>query len=268
VSHATVLRRIDNLEKQLRVKLFKRLQSGYQLSDDGRGLYKTATDIEANFQKVYSGVQGNKVAGKIRVSQPTVGAVDLYSIYAEFIEQYPNIELEVMPFFWEVNLNRQEADVAIFPSAKPHELLVGRQVGRIKWQVYASKKYLARFEKPPSVADLRWVMLHRKLINITSSNNFNIWDLLDREVPHPKVVLQTQSFPELIFAVKEGLGATFMSDAVAHKFDDITRVPNCDMYNENKIWILTNRDLRNVERVRTFMQFVGDRLEHQLSPCQ
>ena len=35
VSHATVIRRIDQLETQLGVKLFKRLQSGYVLSEAG-----------------------------------------------------------------------------------------------------------------------------------------------------------------------------------------------------------------------------------------
>lgn len=82
------------------------------------------------------------------------------------------------------------------------------------------------------------------------------------------MVLQTQSFPELIFAVKAGMGATFMSEALAHQFEDIVRVPDVDQYVENRLWILTNRDLRKVERVRTFMQFVGDRIEQQLSPFQ
>ena len=265
VSHATVLRRIDQLEISMGAKLFRRLQSGYQLSETGEALYETASNVEAEVQKMYSQVQGNQLAGKIRVSQPTAGAFDLYSIYAEFIKQYPSIELEILPIYWDVNINRQEADVAIITAEEPHELLVGRALGHVTWQAYASKRYLAEFSSEPSPAELNWVMLERSLINRASGGSRNIWDVLQSEVKHPKVVLQTQSYPELLFAVQEGVGATFMSDAFAHKLEDIVPVPGCQLHNKAKYWILTNRDLRHIERIKCFMTFVGDRLRQQLS---
>jgi molybdate transport repressor ModE-like protein len=58
VSHPTILRQIDALEDDLGVKLFKRLQSGFQLSEEGEALLeKTAlmqsavNDIEQSIQK-------------------------------------------------------------------------------------------------------------------------------------------------------------------------------------------------------------------------
>ena len=246
-------------------KLFRRLQSGYQLSETGEALYETASNVEAEVQKMYSQVHGNQLAGKIRVSQPTAGAFDLYSIYAEFIKQYPSIELEILPIYWDVNINRQEADVAIITAEEPHELLVGRALGHVTWQAYASKRYLAEFSTEPSPAELNWVMLERSLINRASGGSRNIWDVLQSEVKHPKVVLQTQSYPELLFAVQEGVGATFMSDAFAHKLEEIVPVPGCQLHNKAKYWILTNRDLRHIERIKCFMTFVGDRLRQQLS---
>ena len=250
------------------IKLFKRLQGGYQLSEAGHALYETASNVEADVQKMYSQAHGNQLAGRIRVSQPTLGVFDLYSIYAEFLEQYPDIELEVLPIWWDLNLNQQEADVAIITTEVPHDLLVGRELGYVPWRTYASKDYLARFGQTPALSALNWVMLEKSLVNRASGGAHNIWDILEAEVEHPNVVLQSQSYPELIFAVKEGLGATFMSAAFAHKLDDIVPVPGCRINNIARYWLVTNRDLRHVARIRLFMDFVGDRVRRQLAQIE
>ena len=158
VSHATVLRRIELLEEEMGVKLFKRLQGGYQLSEDGQGLFETAVEVEASMQKMYSRASSNEVSGQLRITQPQVGFVDTYSIYKDFIGRYPAITLEILPGFWDYNLNQQEADVALFAGERPHELLVGRELGTVNWHIYGAKRYLAQFDSDPPLAELNWLM--------------------------------------------------------------------------------------------------------------
>ncbi|MFB3079227.1 MAG: LysR family transcriptional regulator, partial [Lysobacterales bacterium] len=52
VSHATVLRRIDQLENELGVRLFKRLQTGYELTEVGTGLLDGASALERNIDEL------------------------------------------------------------------------------------------------------------------------------------------------------------------------------------------------------------------------
>jgi DNA-binding transcriptional LysR family regulator len=265
VSHATVLRRIDLLDKEMGVTLFKRLQGGYQLSEDGRDLFETAVEVEASMQKMYSRASSNEVSGRLRITQPQVGFVDTYSIYTDFIGRYPAITLEVLPGFWDYNLNQQEADVALFAGEHPHELLVGRELGTVNWYIYGAKRYLAQFDGDPPLAQLNWLMHDKAQLNLSRAGTVNIWDILHQHVNNPRVVMQSRSYPDLMFAVREGLGVTFMSDVFAHKFDDLERVPGCRMVSATRLWLLTNRHLRHVSRVRAFMEFAGDRLQQQIA---
>jgi DNA-binding transcriptional LysR family regulator len=265
VSHATVLRRISLLEEEMGIKLFKRLQGGYQLSEAGRDLFETAVEVEAGMQKMYSRASSIEAAGPLRITQPYVGFSNIYSIYADFLSQYPDITLEILPGFWDYNINQQEADVALFAGERPHELLVGRELGAIHWRIYGSRRYLAQFDGEPMLAELNWLMIDKALLNLSRAGTVSIWDMLYKHVEKPRVVMQSRSYADLMFAVKEGLGVTFMSDAFAHNFDDIERVPGCEMVSATRLWLLTNRDLRHVPRVRAFMAFVGDKLEEQLA---
>ena len=58
VSHATVLRHVDELEKVLGVKLFRRLQSGYQLSNAGETFYEDALEVESAVLRSISRAHG------------------------------------------------------------------------------------------------------------------------------------------------------------------------------------------------------------------
>ena len=58
VSHTTVLRHIDQLEAEAGVKLFKRLQRGYQLSEAGEKLLQEVSHVEADIQSMMARVQG------------------------------------------------------------------------------------------------------------------------------------------------------------------------------------------------------------------
>ena len=93
-------------------------------------------------------------SGLLRVTQPQVGAFDIYPYYAEFIDHYPEVSLDISPDWWDKNLNQQEADVAIVFAENPPDLLVGRKVGQLVFSAYASQKYLARFQEPPQLEDL------------------------------------------------------------------------------------------------------------------
>jgi DNA-binding transcriptional LysR family regulator len=171
------------------------------LSAAGEALYDSAVTIESKVQKMYSGAYEDQLAGPLRVTQPQVGFVDTYGICAAFIRRHPEINLEILPIYWEVNLNTQEADVAILAGKHPHELLVGQQLGSVRWHIYASKNYLAGFSEPPTPEDLDWVMLQRELLNIAGAGIVNLRDLLLEEVANPKVVMQSRSYSDVMFAV-------------------------------------------------------------------
>lgn len=260
VSHATVLRRIDQLETDLGVKLFQRLQTGYRLSEAGEVLYDAAAEIEAGLRTLQARVQGrdDELAGTIRVAQTENVVVDLYPLYAQFSARYPEIKLEVLLSPSIVNLNKLEADVAIRQTETPDDLLVGRRVGRVRFGAYAAATYLQRFEQAPAIADLDWVLWDRKVCNWALEDS--CFHQLYQQVSRPRVVMETASYTEIVAAIRAGMGAGFLSDEIVRQHDDLLPIPGCRITTATSLWVLTHRDLRNVRRIVCFMRFISEQL--------
>lgn len=263
VSHATVLRRIDQLEQSLGVKLFKRLQSGYTLSDSGHALWPQALAIETQnlaLERQFKG-RDKQLSGSIRITQPENHIIDLYNLYAQFTQQYPNIKLEIFPSSTVKNLNRQEADVAIRFTDSPDELLVGRKIGRISFGTYASQTYLQHFKTPPSPADIDWVLWSSPTLKQHNDRQVN---RLKRYCNSPKVIMRAESVSDIISAVRAGMGAGVISHVSAKNYPDLVCLEYQDLAPNPELWLLTHRDLREVARIKCFMRFMYEGLSLQV----
>jgi DNA-binding transcriptional LysR family regulator len=266
LGHATVLRRIDQFEKDLGTKLFKRLQSGYQLSTEGKALLEHAERIEESTHAIQRQLEGNseQIAGTLRVTQPENDVLDLYPIYAEFIQRYPQISLEIISSASLANLNKQEADVALRFTDAPDELLVGRCLGTIHFGAYASQGYLDQIEGPPSMANCRWILWQGK-DHTQSPARSSQYEWVKRRVSNPEIILRTSSVSDIISGIRAGIGVGFISHPVARQYPELIPLPGAEFTSSLKLWILTHRDLKNLARVRCFMQFVAEKMLSRLS---
>lgn len=254
VSHSTVLRRIDQFEQALQTKLFKRLQRGYELTNAGEQLFNNAKLIEGDIDQVMSQAEGHHdvTEGKLRISQPENGIVDLYPLYAAFIRQHPEISLEIHSTMEIHNLNQQEVDVAFRFSDSPPDLLVGRQLGVVQTKLYASKNYLERKAACKSINEYEWVLWQTLT---TSSMNW-----LKNHVKDPHVVVHAQTMPDVLNAIRHDMGAGFLSSYEADQYPELVALMDGASLGNHTLWILTHRELRHSERVTTFMRFIADHL--------
>ena len=266
VSHATVLRRIEQFEQEIGLKLFKRLQSGYQLSEAGEKLYAQACAIEDQTLLLERQFQGldTQLAGKLCISQPENNVLDLYPIYAKFIQANPNIELEINATASLVNLNRQEADIALRFTDNPPPLLVGRKIAHIHIGIYAHQDYLQRInfktKSKNSLQQLDWIVWNGRVGKEQTQVQLN-W--LHEKVQQPKVVMQTSSVADVVGAVRAGIGAGLIAHNVAQVHSELQLIKTTPLSKPMSLWILTHQDLRHVERVRCFMNFMTDALKDQ-----
>lgn len=262
VSHATVLRRIEQFEQELGTQLFKRLQSGYVLSESGEALLSRAKHIEQetlNLTRHFHGGDG-QMAGKLRITQPENEVLNLYPLYAQFIQQYPDIKLEIDSSASLLNLNQQEADVAIRFTKQPTDLLVGRCVGKVSSGAFCSRTYLERFEQMPTLSECDWILWSPNAH--TPMGIQYTW--LTKRVATPKIIMQTSSVSDKISAIRAGIGAGLVSHPIAMQYDDLVEIPSSQLSTALKLWILTHRDLRKLARVSCFMRFMYEELKKQL----
>ena len=116
VNHATVLRRISQLEERLGTRMFERLPSGYRLTEAGEEVLELAIQMETSSHQLETRILGRdqSVRGLLRVTlTPILATHLLMPDLADFARLYPDIEMEILSSGELANLTNREADVAI-----------------------------------------------------------------------------------------------------------------------------------------------------------
>ncbi|WP_412552568.1 LysR family transcriptional regulator [Shimia sp. MIT1388] len=253
VNHATVARRITSAEEALGARLFDRLASGYVPTEAGLEAVRTAeamSNLERGLDRQIA-ARDTTVSGPLKVtaSELIIERV-LAEIVADFVIEYPDIELSLVATNDTLNLARREADAAIRFAKTPPDTLVGRRLFDLKGAVYASPDLLER--DSGGAAPLDWV-------------RFAHWPGPPAEIkavrPNLNTRLTVDDMSAAIGAARAGIGATRMACFLGDTDPQLARVPGLPMFMQAPLWILTHADLRRVPRVRAFTEFAAARLK-------
>ena len=247
VNHSTVARRLDKLEDQLNIKLFKRHNRGYQLTEHGLALEKEANKVEEQVNKIHRvfSTQQSELSGTLTISKPMNGGLDLSSMATEFIKKYPNINLNLKSSS-KADLSLHQVDISIQITNKPNEDLIGTNLGKIPGYIFGEESYI---DKIKDVDDLDWIVW------VDDSGVLDMEERLIRLIDSPKIVIRTNSYSEIIDYMNSGAGVSLISGfglPENHKL----KAYRPDKYKfDNNIWILYHPDLRDNAKVKAFKEF-------------
>ncbi len=252
VSHSTVARRIDALEKQLQVRLFDRLPTGYVLTPTGEDMLKTAERVEDELGGLERRIigQDSRLGGAIRVSMIDAFATHLLMPdLAQFSNLYPDIELQIPVSYETVDLDRREADVAVRFSRSPPEHLVGRRVSGCALAPYATTAYLEAhmLDNPESGS---WIGYSR-------IDRYPAWV---KQSAYPKLPVRGEfvSLLTQLAACKAGMGIAMLPLYIGDTEPQLNRLASANLDSRLDIWVLTHADVRASARIRVFTAFLGD----------
>ncbi len=248
-SHSTVLRRLQALEDALNAQLFDRTPEGFALTGPGERLLAKAQQIEAEVFEVQREIIGSDVEleGPVKLTAPpAVLKYLLLPMLAEFQKTYPKIELEVASTDGFADLDRRDADLAIRFSKSPDEHLVGRRLPEFHDAIYVSK------DADPSDPSLGWIGWPdgRKFQERVASTPFSgrpiVWQL-------PGLELQAE-------AVRQGQGIGLLPCIMGDRDPEMRRMDGDFTQPTLPAWLLQHPDLRRLERVRVFSDFIFKRV--------
>lgn len=152
---------IMNFEHRLKVKLFKRVPTGMQLTAQGERLFEHAKKIlEENeaFERIFYEQEGD-LGGDLKIiTYPFIGAHWLIPSLQGFIDMYPRLNLQI--HLQNDHINPLEADVVIAAFAPPYPDLLHKPLFSDRNQLFASEAYLQKYGIPQTIEDLR----HHRLI--------------------------------------------------------------------------------------------------------
>lgn len=256
VNHATVLRRIAQLEERLGAQMFERLPSGYRLTDAGEEVLEFANQMEDSSHRLETRVFGRdqSVRGLLRVTMPPFLATHLLMPdLADFTRLHPDIEMEIVSTGEVMNLTNREADVAIRMITDRKTLplnLHGLKGPNVLACVYMSRDRLAAWHAGVSEPIRRIVIGGQDLPSWVNQGEVRV-----TEVP-----FRTPDADAQVAAARQGIGMTKLPCFVGDADPLLARVPGIDPKSPATLWLLTQGETRKTKRVRLFTEFISNRL--------
>ena len=158
VPKSTVSRRVAVLERRLGATLLHRTTRRVRLTDAGAAYYERCSRMIAELdaaETVISELE-SEPRGKLRVTAPMdMGAAVLGGLAIDFLNRYPEIDLDLVLLDRIVNLIEEGIDVAVRPTLLGDSNVVARKIARLRVFVCASPDYVARQGAPATPDELK-----------------------------------------------------------------------------------------------------------------
>lgn len=257
VDLSTVFRRLNALEKRLRVRLFDRSARGYQLTAAGERAAGAAERVETELLTLDRDISGRdqQLSGRLRITaSETLSHAVLPRLLANFHAEHPHIELILTIDNRIMDLSRREADVALRVRRPTDPSLFGRRLVSLAWAFYApadstgtlrregrsfnfARHTVIGWDEPARIVASDWVATH---------------------VPPERIGFRCNSLVNQMVATRAGLGIALLPCYLADRDAGVRRFSGVLPDLTSELWIVTHQDLKNTARIRAFLASVGD----------
>ncbi|MBT2774699.1 LysR family transcriptional regulator [Halomonas sp. ISL-60] len=251
---ATLSRRIERLENALKLPLFVRQQSGYQLTEEGAGLIEKAEALEAAAAAFTSGVSSAaQLSGRVRLATAeNLATALILPALPQFYAQYPGITLELVTDITTVNLHRRDADLALRMVKPERGNVTLRRLGSLGFGLYASPGYVAQRESHHDAGDF-------------DTDAFITWGETQAHLPAAQWIervlrgrepaLTTTSMATQLAAAKAGLGIAVLPHFLAREAGLVGVVADIGL--DQPIYLVIQTDLTQSARIRAVADFLA-----------
>jgi DNA-binding transcriptional LysR family regulator len=263
MSQSAVSRQVSSLEGDLGVPLFHRHARGLLLTEQGDLLYRTASDVLLKLESVQSRLSDSKdkPSGTLRVTTTVgLGSTWLTGRINDFINLYPEVQLQMIFDDDELDLGMREADIAIRLRQPTQPDLIQRKLFTVHFHVFASPAYLKRFGTPKRIEDID----EHRIVTYGEQTPSYLRDMnwLERagrpDGDPRRPALKVNNLVAIKRAVQTGVGIAMLPDYIVEKDSGLVqiitdledKVPTFDTY------FVYPSELKNTARVKVFRDFL------------
>lgn len=265
VSASAIGKSIARLETRLAVRLFHRSTRSMTLTAEGALFLQRCQRILGEMAAAEQELSDTRSAprGKLRVSLPLVGSL-LNPVLAEFIRQYPQIELEVDFSDRRVEVIEEGFDAVIRVGETEDSRLMSRQLGTFHLQLVAAPDYLRQAGIPQQPADLRQhACLLYKFPTTGKVESWPVadWDKILGEGLRTSVVCNTVD--TLIYLAEQGQGIACLPDFAVKQAlagQRLQQVLGEHSHHTGSFKILWPSSKHLAPRLRVFIDLLSERL--------
>ncbi len=241
LSQSAISRQVSALEQDVGVPLFHRHARGLVLTEQGEILYQTAHEVLMKLETVKARLTEatDRPSGPLRVTTTVgLGSGWLTERVQEFLDLYPEIQLQLILANEELDLTMRQADCAIRLRQPQQPDLIQRKLFTVHFHLYASPSYVNRHGKPRSIAELD----QHRIVTFGEPVPYHLADMnwLEQagrpEGSKRLTTLQINNIMSIKVAVQRGAGIAMLPDYMVEKDSGLvqlmpeTEVPSFDTY--------------------------------------
>lgn len=254
LTHATVGRRLRDLEAAVGSALRERNETGLLLTASGRKVLAAAEAMDRSASGLALQLVGDNTAlrGRVRLTCTEGFGTELLPLHLPALQaRYPGIELELLIDSRTLSLNRRRADLAIRLARPQEENLVTRHLIDIPYRLCCAPQQLSPMRAAMRAGhSLPVCRFDTSLAELPESR----W--LDEHLPTARTVLASNSLRTLAQACAAGVGAALLPMNTAQRLELATlETPSTPT---RAAWLTYPMEYRTVPRFRAVADWLVD----------
>ena len=218
MSKTAVSRHVSDLETALGVRLLNRTTRRMSMTEAGQAYFAQSSAIVTDIEELQDSVRHlhRQPTGVLRVtSSVTFGHCSLAPLIGGFLDEYPEISVQLDLSNRFVDIVEEGFDLAIRVGSPPSSSLISRPLLETKRYACASPAYLERRGAPSKPSDLA---SHACVVFLSRSGETR-WHFANSERKHSVTVagrLSVNSTEAAAQAVRDGVGIGVLPDYAVH----------------------------------------------------
>ena len=221
ITTSAVSKQVQNLEHELKAKLFNRTTRNVALTEEGTLFFERARHALDDIQEAKEQLNDLKAKphGTIKVSVPaSFGQTHLKKPLAEFAVLYPEVTLDISFDDRKVNIAEEGYDLVIRIGVLTDSSMIARKLIDCPIHVCASPKYLKKNGTPKTPEDLA----KHNVVAYTRHKGTHEWRYKHKESDDENVIALNSSFKAdaasmMIEASLQGIGIIITPEFFLHK---------------------------------------------------
>lgn len=256
ISHPTLSRRLQLIERRLGTRLFERTPSSLQLTAAGEEVRQLALQLRDDIAALEHRIGGRDAGadGTVRLTAPdAVSEYLLPGILAALCREHAGLTIDLLVANQVLSLAQRAADIALRVTNSPTESLRGRRVGTVAMAVYAASS-LRVPGTSSSFAGVPWVGFDAAL----ACGGPGTW--VARHIAERDIRLRANTLLGAAQAVRSGIGCGVLPCFVGGSIAGLVRVGAPLPELAQPLWLLVHPEMARLPRIRRATDALASKL--------
>ncbi|WP_025819869.1 LysR family transcriptional regulator [Shewanella marina] len=267
ISKSKVSTQVADLEHKLGVQLIQRTTRSLSLTEAGQLLYTQGEELLRDADQAVASVHNLNDATrgllKVGISQ-SFGAMHLIPALPEFMNKYPELELQISLLDHKVDVVSEGLDLLLTMSEQLPLGMVARPLMKCQFMLVSSPDYIAKYGAPTHPEQL---VEHNCLVYQGEWHEHSVWQFKKGE-EHCEIGVtgnfRVDNAPALKSAAVSGLGVVYLASYLLEgEIEKGTLVPlmrDWQMTNHLPLQAVYPRRKHLAPKVSAFIDFIKDRI--------